>query len=181
MALTTVDFPCATWPMVPKFIVAWRDITSGLRGVKVDTSSLLRSCVVERKEEKEGRYRQSRGNVQSAPARGRERPKSSVGSVVWVLSPPFFFFGSRSTKELGAYLLHQAFVRGRHGGGGLSLLSLARTASAPTLCLAHTHCPVRRVRHSPRGVWLGSSRRRKNQINRCGNIEFSAKKPSRCC
>lgn len=33
MALTTVDFPWATWPIVPMLIVAWREITSGESGV----------------------------------------------------------------------------------------------------------------------------------------------------
>lgn len=35
MALTTVDFPCATWPIVPMLMVAWREITSGDSGVKL--------------------------------------------------------------------------------------------------------------------------------------------------
>ena len=38
MALTTVDFPWATWPMVPTLMVAWRLMTSGDRGVNVLTS-----------------------------------------------------------------------------------------------------------------------------------------------
>lgn len=29
MAFTTVDLPCATWPIVPMLMVAWREITSG--------------------------------------------------------------------------------------------------------------------------------------------------------
>lgn len=29
MALTTVDLPCATWPIVPILMVACREITSG--------------------------------------------------------------------------------------------------------------------------------------------------------
>ena len=33
MAFTTVDLPCATWPMVPILMVACRLITSGVRGV----------------------------------------------------------------------------------------------------------------------------------------------------
>jgi hypothetical protein len=27
IAFTTVDLPCATWPMVPMLMVAWRDMT----------------------------------------------------------------------------------------------------------------------------------------------------------
>lgn len=38
MALTTVDFPCATCPIVPILMVAWRDITSGDWGVNFVTS-----------------------------------------------------------------------------------------------------------------------------------------------
>ena len=38
MALTNVDFPWATWPIVPMFIVAYLDIISGVRGVKTDVS-----------------------------------------------------------------------------------------------------------------------------------------------
>lgn len=38
MAFTTVDFPCATWPMVPMLMVAWRLITSGVNGVSADGS-----------------------------------------------------------------------------------------------------------------------------------------------
>lgn len=35
MALTRVDFPCATWPIVPMLIVAWRAMTSGESGLSV--------------------------------------------------------------------------------------------------------------------------------------------------
>lgn len=38
IALTTVDLPWATWPMVPMLIVAWREITSGDSGVNVAIS-----------------------------------------------------------------------------------------------------------------------------------------------
>lgn len=44
IALTTVDLPCATWPIVPMLIVACREITSGESALSVFTSSLLRSC-----------------------------------------------------------------------------------------------------------------------------------------
>ena len=43
IALTTVDFPCATCPIVPIFMVACRAIISGVRGVKVDVSRVLGS------------------------------------------------------------------------------------------------------------------------------------------
>lgn len=39
IAFTTVDLPCATWPIVPMLMVAWREITSGDSGV-----SLVMSC-----------------------------------------------------------------------------------------------------------------------------------------
>lgn len=32
IAFTTVDLPCATWPIVPMLIVACREITSGDSG-----------------------------------------------------------------------------------------------------------------------------------------------------
>lgn len=38
IAFTTVDLPWATWPIVPTLMVAWRDITSGVLGVNLDTS-----------------------------------------------------------------------------------------------------------------------------------------------
>lgn len=38
MALTTVDLPWATWPMVPMLMVACRLITSGDSAVSLDTS-----------------------------------------------------------------------------------------------------------------------------------------------
>ena len=38
MALTTVDFPCATWPMVPMLMVACLLMTSGERAVNFVTS-----------------------------------------------------------------------------------------------------------------------------------------------
>lgn len=42
IALTTVDLPCATCPMVPMLIVAWREITSGESGLSsVASISLL--------------------------------------------------------------------------------------------------------------------------------------------
>lgn len=44
IALTTVDLPCATCPMVPMLIVAWRLMTSGVNGVNVDGSSVSKSC-----------------------------------------------------------------------------------------------------------------------------------------
>ena len=44
-ALTTVDFPCATWPIVPILIVACLEITSGVRGVSFDESKVERSCL----------------------------------------------------------------------------------------------------------------------------------------
>ena len=33
IALTKVDFPWATWPIVPMLMVAWREMMSGVRGV----------------------------------------------------------------------------------------------------------------------------------------------------
>jgi len=33
IALTKVDLPCATCPIVPILIVAWRDMISGVSGV----------------------------------------------------------------------------------------------------------------------------------------------------
>ena len=44
IAFTTVDLPCATWPIVPMLIVACREITSGVSGVSAATSRVLRSC-----------------------------------------------------------------------------------------------------------------------------------------
>ena len=44
IALTTVLLPCATWPIVPMFTVAWREITSGVSGVSAAGSSARRSC-----------------------------------------------------------------------------------------------------------------------------------------
>lgn len=38
IAFTTVDLPCATWPIVPIFIVACLLITSGESGVSAATS-----------------------------------------------------------------------------------------------------------------------------------------------
>lgn len=38
MALTTVDLPWATCPIVPMLIVAWREMTSGDSGVSLVTS-----------------------------------------------------------------------------------------------------------------------------------------------
>jgi hypothetical protein len=35
IALTTVDFPCATCPIVPILIVAYQEMTSGDNGVKL--------------------------------------------------------------------------------------------------------------------------------------------------
>ena len=43
IAFTTVDLPCATWPIVPMLIVACREITSGVSGVSAATSRVLRS------------------------------------------------------------------------------------------------------------------------------------------
>lgn len=40
MALTTVDLPCATWPIVPMLSVAWREITSSDSGVRLSRSSV---------------------------------------------------------------------------------------------------------------------------------------------
>ena len=51
-AFTTVDFPWATCPMVPRLIVAWREITSGLSGVSFVTSSVLKFYEKKKKEEK---------------------------------------------------------------------------------------------------------------------------------
>jgi hypothetical protein len=45
IAFTTVDFPWATWPIVPMLIVAWRPITSGDKGVNLEGSSVSRSCL----------------------------------------------------------------------------------------------------------------------------------------
>lgn len=39
MALTTVDLPCATWPIVPMLMVAWRLMTCGEDGLSVGMSS----------------------------------------------------------------------------------------------------------------------------------------------
>lgn len=33
IALTKVDLPCATWPIVPIFYVAYLEIISGVKGV----------------------------------------------------------------------------------------------------------------------------------------------------
>lgn len=44
-ALTTVDLPCATCPMVPMLMVACLEITSGERGVSLLVSRLARSCL----------------------------------------------------------------------------------------------------------------------------------------
>ena len=43
MALTTVLFPWATWPMVPMLIVAWREMISGDSGFSVVRSRVLGS------------------------------------------------------------------------------------------------------------------------------------------
>ena len=42
IALTTVDFPWATWPIVPTLIVACLEITSGERGVNFAISCKYR-------------------------------------------------------------------------------------------------------------------------------------------
>jgi hypothetical protein len=39
MALTRVDFPCATCPIVPMLIVACLEMISGVKGVIFSTSS----------------------------------------------------------------------------------------------------------------------------------------------
>ena len=44
MALTTVDFPWATWPIVPILMVACLEITSGDSGVSFSGSSVSRFC-----------------------------------------------------------------------------------------------------------------------------------------
>ena len=43
MAKTSVDFPWATWPMVPMFWVAYLEIISGSRGVISSILSFDRS------------------------------------------------------------------------------------------------------------------------------------------
>lgn len=43
IAFTTVDFPCATCPMVPMLMVAWRLMTSGVNGVSFDASRVSKS------------------------------------------------------------------------------------------------------------------------------------------
>lgn len=44
MALTRVDFPWATWPIVPMLIVACREMISGFSGVIELMSKLSRVC-----------------------------------------------------------------------------------------------------------------------------------------
>ena len=44
IALTTVDFPCATCPIVPTLIVACLDITSGVKGDRIPKSRVARDC-----------------------------------------------------------------------------------------------------------------------------------------
>ena len=44
MALTRVDLPWATWPIVPIFWVACLEIISGVSGVTFSMSSLSRDC-----------------------------------------------------------------------------------------------------------------------------------------
>ena len=39
IALTRVDLPCATWPIVPIFYVAYLEIISGVSGVIVSRSN----------------------------------------------------------------------------------------------------------------------------------------------
>ncbi len=46
MALTTVDLPWATCPMVPMLMVACFEMTSGVRAVSVDGSGMGWSGVV---------------------------------------------------------------------------------------------------------------------------------------
>lgn len=40
IALTTVDLPWATWPMVPMLMVACLEMTSGVSGVSVEGSGI---------------------------------------------------------------------------------------------------------------------------------------------
>ena len=43
IAFTTVDLPCATWPMVPMLMVACLEITSGVSAVRREGSKVVKS------------------------------------------------------------------------------------------------------------------------------------------